>query len=364
MVDPDLLSSYEYDLPPELIAAHPAERRDAARMLVLERATGRISHRGVADLPELLRPGDLLVVNETRVVAARLKGSRTATGGRWEGLFVAATESGAWRIVGQTRGKLAPGESLTIDSPAAADGAGDRLQLTLIERGEEGEWIARPSLEGEPFTLLERFGRVPLPPYIERESPTAEDRERYQTVYARTPGAIAAPTAGLHFTESLLHSCRARGVETAAVTLHVGLGTFRPVTAKRLSEHVMHAEWCALPAETVAAIGRTRERGGRVVAVGTTTVRTLEAVAAMGELRAWSGETRLFIRPPYRFRVVDALLTNFHLPRSTLLVLLCAFAGRDSVLAAYAEAVRERYRFFSYGDAMFVQQADIRLQPP
>jgi S-adenosylmethionine:tRNA ribosyltransferase-isomerase len=355
MFDPDLLSSYEYALPPELIAAHPAERRDAARMLVLERATGRISHRGVTDLPELLRSGDLLVVNETRVVPARLHGFRTATGGRWEGLFVAAAESGAWRIVGQTRGKLTPGESLTIESPACAAGADDPLQLTLIERGEEGEWIAQPSLPGEPFALLERFGSVPLPPYIERESPTADDRERYQTVYARTPGAIAAPTAGLHFTESLLNACRVRGVETEAVTLHVGLGTFRPVTAQRLSEHVMHAEWCALPAETVAAIQRTRERRGRVVAVGTTTVRTLETVASLGEFRAWSGETRLLIRPPYRFRVVDALLTNFHLPRSTLLALLCAFAGPDQVMAAYAEAVRETYRFFSYGDAMFVE---------
>jgi S-adenosylmethionine:tRNA ribosyltransferase-isomerase len=353
MFDPDLLASYEYELPPELIAAHPAEQRDAARMLVLERASGRISHRGVADFPEQLQPGDLLVLNETRVVPARLQGYRTATKGRWEGLFLAALASGAWRIVGQTRGKLTAGESLSIPEPAGS-GSADQLELTLIERGEEGAWTARPSLEGDPFALLEQFGSVPLPPYIERAAPTPNDRERYQTVYARTPGAIAAPTAGLHFTESLLQSCRARGVETAAVTLHVGLGTFRPVTAERLSEHVMHAEWCALPAETVTAIRRTRERGGRVVAVGTTTVRTLETVAAIGELQPWLGETRLFIRPPYSFRVVDALLTNFHLPRSTLLALLCAFAGRDPVLAAYAEAVRERYRFFSYGDAMFV----------
>lgn len=356
MFDPDLLSSYDYDLPAELIAAHPAPRRDAARLLALDRATGRIAHRQIIDLPQLLTPGDLLVLNETKVVRAKLRGVRAQTGGRWEGLFVAATESGAWRIIGQTRGKLQPGESLTImPSGDREDSAGGALTLTLLQRGEEGEWLAAPSPDGDPFQLLEQFGEVPLPPYIERPSPAAEDRERYQTVYARTPGAIAAPTAGLHFTPELLAACRDRGVETAAVTLHVGIGTFRPVTAERLSEHVMHAEYCELPEATVLAIERTRQRGGRVVAVGTTTVRTLESVAAAsGELRAWRGPTRLFIRPPWQFRAVDALLTNFHLPRSTLLVLLCAFAGREPVLAAYEAAIQERYRFFSYGDAMFV----------
>ena len=356
MFDPDLLSSYDYDLPPELIAAHPAARRDAARLLTLDRATGQVAHRQITDLPQLLQPGDLLVLNETKVVPAKLRGVRAQTGGRWEGLFVAATESGAWRIIGQTRGKLQPGEALTIFPP------GDRehtvrevLTLTLLNRGEEGEWLAMPSPDGDPFPLLDRFGEVPLPPYIERPSPSDDDRERYQTVYARTPGAIAAPTAGLHFTPELLAACAERGVETTAVTLHVGIGTFRPVTAERLSDHVMHAEYCELPEETVQAIARTRQRGGRVVAVGTTTVRTLEAVAAgSGGLRAWSGPTRLFIRPPCEFRTVDALLTNFHLPRSTLLVLLSAFAGRDAVLAAYRAAIGEQYRFFSYGDAMFV----------
>lgn len=356
MHDPDLLSSYDYHLPPELIAAHPAPRRDAARLLTLKRTTGDIQHRRITDLPDLLQPGDLLVMNETKVIPARLRGFRTATGGRWEGLFIAAEESGAWRIMGQTRGTLQPGESLTIVPPPQTRPASDEqnLTLTLLDRAGGGEWLAAPSYRENAFTLLERYGEVPLPPYIQRDTPSADDRDRYQTVYARTPGAIAAPTAGLHFTNELLEACRGRGVQTAAVTLHVGIGTFRPVTAARLSEHEMHAEYCELPAETVDAIRRTRDRNGRVVAVGTTTVRTLESVAASGELRPWSGQTQLFIRPPYPFQVVDALLTNFHLPRSTLLVLLSAFAGRDAVLAAYRAAIAERYRFFSYGDAMFI----------
>jgi S-adenosylmethionine:tRNA ribosyltransferase-isomerase len=249
---------------------------------------------------------------------------------------------------------LQEGESITIQPPADRDSSAP-LTLTLDARGEEGEWQARPSLPGNSTELLDQFGSMPLPPYIHRDQPQVEDRERYQTVYARTPGAVAAPTAGLHFTPDLLAACAARGIERATVTLHVGLGTFRPVTAARLSEHVMHHEWCELPNETVDAIAATRARGGRIVAVGTTVVRTLESVAARGPLAPWQGETDLLIRPPYEFRVVDALLTNFHLPRSTLLALVYAFGGRDFLRRAYDVAIAEQYRFYSYGDAMLIE---------
>jgi S-adenosylmethionine:tRNA ribosyltransferase-isomerase len=352
MTDNDLVASYDYELPPELIAEQPAAVRDAARLLTLDRASGAIGHRGISDLPTLLRSGDVLVLNETRVIPARLAGVRTATGGRWEGLFLEATPSGEWRLIGHTRGKLTPGETLTLHSASPA--SPQTLLLQLTESRDDGEWVGVPESDRGALDLLNEFGTVPLPPYIQRESPTDSDRERYQTVYARTPGAVAAPTAGLHFTEQLLARCREQGVCLAYVTLHVGLGTFRPVAVERLSEHRMHSEWCELPPEAVTAVRRAKEAGGRVIAVGTTTVRTLESVAASGELRPWCGETDLFIRPPHRFQVVDALLTNFHLPRSTLLVLVSAFAGREHVLRAYRAAIAERYRFYSYGDAMFI----------
>lgn len=357
-MDPDLVDTYDYALPPERIADAPAERRDAARLLTLNRAAQSIGHRTIRDLPDLLRPGDLLVLNETLVLPARLQGVRTATGGKWEGLFLAAADDGIWRIIGKTRGKLTEGETITIPRPAdrtASASRSDVLTLTLEACGQEGEWRARPDLPGAPAELLEQFGSMPLPPYIERDQPQAADRERYQTVYARNPGAVAAPTAGLHFTPEVLAACRERGIMQAAVTLHVGLGTFRPVTAARLSEHVMHREWCALPEATVRAIATARARGGRIVAVGTTVVRTLESVAARGPLHAWRGETDLLIRPPYEFRIVDTLLTNFHLPRSTLLALVYAFGGRDFIRRAYDIAIAEGYRFYSYGDAMLIE---------
>lgn len=353
----DVLSSYDYNLPADLIAEEPLPRRDASRMLVLDRHTGDISHRQFSDFPEQLQPNDLLVLNETRVVPARLQGQRTLTGGKWEGLFLGLTESGCWRLIGHTRGSLRVGECLTLRRGTAAEAADDAaatLELRLIARGNDGEWLATPGDDAPAFTLLDRFGTVPLPPYIRRLTPTERDRERYQTTFARTPGAIAAPTAGLHFTPQILERCKARGANLAFVTLHVGLGTFRPVNVENLGEHVMHHEWCHLPQETVAAIAAARHAGGRVIAVGTTTVRTLESVAARGPLAAWSGETDLFIRPPYDFRVVDALLTNFHLPKSTLLMLMAAFAGRSRLMDAYSAAIEARYRFFSYGDAMFV----------
>jgi len=355
---PDLtrLSAYDYALPPELIAHHPPERRDGARLMVLSRSAQTIRQAAFPDLVDLLRAGDTLILNETRVLPARLQGIRRATGGKWEGLFLQDETRGRWRLIGQTRGKLQPGESLVIPNPR--DPADSPLELRLIERASDagGEWIAEPLIPGTAVALLERYGQMPLPPYIHREREEAEDRERYQTSFARTPGSVAAPTAGLHFTPEILDRVRARGVRVGFVTLHVGLGTFRPVSAEELAAHDMHSEWCELPAATAELVNTTRQAGGRIVAVGTTSVRTLESAAAHsdGLLQAWSGTTQLFIRPPYAFRVVDALLTNFHLPKSTLIILVSTFAGYDLTQLAYQTAVEERYRFFSYGDAMFI----------
>lgn len=357
-MDPDLLDSYDYKLPAGRIADTPPAQRDSSRLMSLDRAAQSIAHRTIRDLPELLRRGDLLVLNETRVLPARLQGFRTATGGQWEGLFLGRASDGAWRIIGKTRGRLAVGETLSVPVPAdrqAASTGADLLTLHLESQGADGEWRAQPDRAGSAAELLERYGSMPLPPYIHRDQPRAEDRERYQTVFARHPGAVAAPTAGLHITPGLLTACSERDIAHACVTLHVGLGTFRPVTAARLSEHVMHREWCDLPSATASAIQKTRERGGRIVAVGTTVVRTLEAVAALGPVRAWQGETDLLIRPPYEFRVVDALLTNFHLPRSTLLALVYAFGGRKFIRQAYDAAIEREYRFYSYGDAMLIE---------
>lgn len=351
------LDLYDYHLPDELIAREPPVQRAGARLLVLHRASGRIEHRTVLDLPLLLRPQDLLVLNDTRVLPARLVGRRAATGGRWEGLFLKAPQPGLWEVIGQTRGKLLIGEELIVPAVTAAGrnpGVGNELRLTLVERLEDGGWLMRPQLAGSHVELLGRFGQVPLPPYIERDAATEADRERYQTLHARHPGSVAAPTAGLHFTPELLATCRESGVQDAYVTLHVGLGTFRPISVERLADHVMHSEWCEVGPETVERIRQTRTAGGRVVAVGTTSVRTLETASQTGQLEPFSGDTRLFIQPPYSFRSVDVILTNFHLPKSTLLVLLSAFVGRERLLEAYAAAIVERYRFYSYGDAMLV----------
>lgn len=355
------LDLYDYHLPEELIAREPATQREAARLLVLHRQTGEMEHRVVADLPDLLQPRDLLVLNDTRVLPARLVGQRAATGGRWEGLFLKAAQADVWEVIGQTRGKLQPGEDLVVaatltGSPELAGerGAPDELRLRLVERLPDGGWLVRPNLPGSPVEILARFGQVPLPPYMERDTATAADRERYQTLHARRPGSVAAPTAGLHFTPELLARCRARGIHDAYVTLHVGLGTFRPISVEKLSDHVMHSEWCDVPAATCDRIADTRAAGGRVVAVGTTSVRSLESASRTGQLAPFAGETQLFIQPPYHFRTVDVMLTNFHLPKSTLLVLLAAFLGRERMLEAYAVAIAERYRFYSYGDAMLI----------
>ncbi|MFV0444731.1 MAG: tRNA preQ1(34) S-adenosylmethionine ribosyltransferase-isomerase QueA [Planctomycetaceae bacterium] len=353
----ELLSSYDFDIPCELIASQPLADRDASRLMRLHRATGNIEHHPFRELPELLRPRDLLVLNETRVIPARLVGHRTITGGRWEGLYLGTTEQGLWRLMGQTRGRLLPGESITLQPVhATGDTLRDTFRLTLVEKELDGVWQMQPESDFSPLVVLDHFGTVPLPPYMGRDIANATDVERYQTTYASTPGAVAAPTAGLHFTPEVFDRCAARNITTAKVTLHVGIGTFRPISVEQLTEHKMHAEWCSIPPETAAAIAHTRHAGGRIVAVGTTTVRTLESVANLhtGNVVAWSGETNLFIRPPYRFHTVDSLVTNFHLPKSSLVVMLSAFAGREQMLSAYAAAVREQYRFFSYGDAMLV----------
>jgi len=349
MAEADL---YDYSLPAELVAQEPLADRSAARLLVVGRATGGLRHRHVRDLPEILRPGDLVVVNDSRVVPARLVGRREKTGGRWEGLFLRVDEAtGAWQILAHTRGRPAIGERVLLEG---RDG-GATAALTLVGRAGGGSWLAAPDAAGSPEAILERVGHVPLPGYIRGGVEAAGDRERYQTVYARASGSAAAPTAGLHFTTELLERLAARGIERASVTLHVGLGTFRPITAERLDDHVMHTEWCGCPAETVAAVAAARGRGGRVVAVGTTAARTLESAARAATAGGWSGTTDLFIRPGFEFRVVDCLLTNFHMPRTTLMVLVSAFAGRELILRAYDEAIRERYRFLSYGDAMLLE---------
>lgn len=347
---------YDYDLPRNLIAQRPLEDRAAARLLVVRRTEGTVEHHQIRDLPELLSAGDLLVVNNTRVVPARLVGRRAATSGQWEGLFLEVERDGlhvgAWRLLAQTRGRPTLGERIELfDRSGTVAG-----ELTLLARGPGGSWLVRPEGNEPVEVLLGRVGRVPLPGYIRSGLDEPGDVERYQTVFAREAGSAAAPTAGLHFTEGLLATLAARGIGRSHVTLHVGLDTFRPITAERLDDHPMHTEWCDCPSTTAAAVRETRARGGRVVAVGTTSVRTLETAAARAPagklLDAWEGATDLFIRPGHAFRVVDCLLTNLHMPRTTLMVLVAAFAGRDLVMRAYAEALQEQYRFLSYGDAM------------
>lgn len=347
---------FDYPLDPSLIAQRPLERRDASRLMHLHRPTGRVEHHTFASLPRILRPGDLLVLNDTRVVPAKFA-LRRATGGRIEGLFLREAELGQWEVLLRGAGRCRPGEELTFEPDAGA-------VLRPVENLGEGRYRVAVSPEQPAEPLLGRVGATPLPPYIRRNGPEREpaDREQYQTVYAQRPGAVAAPTAGLHFTPKLLAELEQAGVSTAAVTLHVGLGTFAPVKTIRLDEHDMHSEWYDLPVGAAQRIAAARGAGGRVVAVGTTSVRVLETVAARrGELKSDSGWTNLFLRPPAEFRAVDALITNFHLPRSTLLMLVAAFCepggtgGLETIRRAYAEAQKERYRFYSYGDAMLIE---------
>lgn len=344
------LSRYDYDLPRRLIAQQPLDHRGDARLMVVDRGSGSIQHRHVRDLPELLRSNDCLVINDSRVVPARLIGKRSLTGGQWQGLFLSTDEPGRWRLLCKTRGKLMPGETVRLINRRGLDD----LELRLLEKQPGGVWLARPDSDDETFALLDRVGRVPLPHYIRGGEMLEDDRLRYQTVYARHPGSAAAPTAGLHFSKELLGQLVDAGITPVRATLHVGLDTFRPITAAMLAEHSMHSERGELTATAVDRIQHCRSLGGRVVAVGTTSVRILETATASGTLQPWSGKTDLFIRPPYRFRIVDALMTNFHLPRTTLLVLVRTFGGDELVMRAYAEAIREKYRFYSYGDAMLI----------
>jgi S-adenosylmethionine:tRNA ribosyltransferase-isomerase len=378
-------SFFDYHLPDHLIAQHPAARRDEARLLVVRRDAGTLEHRVFRDLPELLSPGDLLVLNDTKVLPARLVGRREATGGRWEGLFLRRVD-GLWELLAQTRGYAREGEAFAVEPGP--------FRLVLRGRTADRHWLMEPDPPGEPEDLLARFGHIPLPPYIRKGVAGDEDREEYQTVYAVHPGSVAAPTAGLHFTPELLARLEAMDIPSARVTLHVGPGTFAPVKAADPAEHRIHSEWCEVTPAAAEAVNACKARGGRVVAVGTTAVRTLETAARQpphppsrgrsaegrvgGEaeqtpyphpppqggrgqegptgsrVAPFRGDTGLYIRPPFEFRAVDALVTNFHLPRTTLLLLVGAFAGPELLRHAYEEAIRREYRFYSYGDAMLV----------
>ena len=374
-------SDFDYHLPPELIAQQPAARRDASRMMVVHRSDGRIEHKTFSDLPDYLNAGDLVVLNNTRVIPARIFGSKPGTGGKVEFLMLEEVGPGIWDVLMRCRRRPVVGGEVVL-----AEG---QARAVLLEDGEMGRARIRIESAAPVLELLEKYGEPPLPPYIQRTEDggrkTEEDRERYQTVYAKTPGAVAAPTAGLHFTPEVFERLRAKGVARAEVTLHVGLGTFRPVTAAQLEDHRMEAERYEISEEAARSVADTKARGGRIVAVGSTAVRTLETAALknsnvglprrssqrcpassrcggttprqsslLASLRAKTGRSDLFIYPPYEFKVVDVMLTNFHLPKSTLIMMVSALAGRELILRAYDEAIRGKYRFFSYGDCMLI----------
>ena len=337
-------SDFYFDLPQELIAQTPLARRDASRLMCLDRRTGALEHRHFYELPELLQPGDCLVLNDSRVLPARLIGKRIPGGGVCEVLLLTQRGEREWECLVRPGKKLRPGARVSF-----GDGA---LTAEIVSELSDGNRLVRFSYSGIFMEVLEQLGEMPLPPYIKEK---LADRERYQTVYAKEPGSAAAPTAGLHFTEELLDKIREKGIRVCSVTLHVGLGTFRPVKEDDILDHEMHSEFCIIPEETAETVNETKRSGGRVIAVGTTSCRTLESFAeADGTLRARSGWTNIFIYPGYTFRCIDALVTNFHLPESTLIMLVSALAGRDNILNAYQTAVAERYRFFSFGDAMFI----------
>jgi S-adenosylmethionine:tRNA ribosyltransferase-isomerase len=346
----------DYTLPSELIAQEPLHNRADARLMLVDRSRGAIDHYHVRDLPRLLVPGDRLVLNDTKVIPAQLRGVRVETGGRWQGLFLGTLDGGDWRLVCKTRGRLKPMEKIQL-----VDRNGKRsFTLWLLEKMSEGQWRVHPEAESDALELLDQVGRVPLPPYIRGGNMIDSDVHDYQTVYARCPGAVAAPTAGLHFTLPLLRAIEQAGIAFTAVTLHVGLGTFRPIAVENPAEHSMHQEWAELTEQAARELNATRAAGGRIIAVGTTVTRVLETVAGQTtaegqcEVRAWNGDTGLFVRPPHAFQLVDALMTNFHFPRTTLLLLVQAFGGTELVREAYETAVREEYRFYSYGDAMLI----------
>ncbi len=337
------ISEFNYDLPPELIAQTPAESRDGSRLLILDRRSGATRHGMFRDILAEVRAGDLWVFNDTRVIPARLYGKREGTGAKVEMLLLHPLGNDRWEVLVKPGKKAIPGDCIRFAPEFVAQ---------VEERTDFGGRVVKFSYHDDFDLLLDKHGEMPLPPYIHKK---LRDKERYQTVYSRIQGSAAAPTAGLHFTPELMVEMKERGAEIHYVTLHVGLGTFRPVSVEKIEDHVMHEEYYAVKEETAAAVNRAKDEGRRVVAVGTTSVRTLEAASGSGRLMAGSGKTELFIYPGYEFRIVDAMLTNFHLPQSTLLMMISAFAGRDNIMKAYHEAVEAKYRFFSFGDAMWIR---------
>jgi S-adenosylmethionine:tRNA ribosyltransferase-isomerase len=344
-----LACDFDFELPAELIAQQPIEPRDHSRLMVIDRRRKCWEHHTFNELPQLLHSGDLLVRNNSAVIPARLLGCRAMTKGKWEGLVLRELFDQRWEVLAKTRGRPSPGEHVIV---------GQGLHLVLESKTESGSWIVRPGHHGNDRqtlqALLEKHGQTPLPPYIKRGQDLPSDHLSYQTVYARHPGSVAAPTAGLHFTEELFSRLAKLRITWVDLLLHVGLGTFRPVEVERLEDHVMHAEWAEVSPEVADTVNFRRALGGRIVAVGTTSARVLETASRGGTIQPFLGLTNLFIRPGHVFRGLDALITNFHLPRSSLLVLVSAFAGCELIRAAYAEAIRSRYRFFSYGDAMLI----------
>jgi len=348
------VSMLDYELPHQLIAQNALPDRSASRLLVMDRKSGQIDHRAFENILDYLRKDDCLVLNDSKVIPARFY-LRRHTGGTVEGLFLRQTEQNDWRVLLKHSRRIKPGEILHFCKPGADQP--DSAALTILEKQPQGIWRVKPVPFEDPLLLLDRFGCPPLPPYIHRsrqELTSPADFQRYQTVYAKIPGSIAAPTAGLHFTPELLERLRDRSVRIARVTLHGGMGTFKPITVEKLEDHVMHREACSLDQNAADLINQTKQNSGRIIAVGTTSVRTLETMAQNQQVLPGARWTSLFITPGYRFQIVDALITNFHLPRSTLLALVCAFAGRDQILRAYRLAVENQYRFFSYGDAMLI----------
>lgn len=339
------VKDFDFYLPEELIAQHPMEKRDEARLLVLGKKTGEIEHKIFKDILDYLTPNDCLVLNNTRVLPARLIGSKEETGGKMEFLLLKRTGNDEWETL------VKPGKRAQIGAKFIF-GNGE-LKAEVIAMGEEGSRIVKFYYEGIFEEILDQLGQMPLPPYIKEK---LDDKEMYQTVYSKEEGSAAAPTAGLHFTEELLEKIKEKGVKLAFLTLHVGLGTFRPVKVEEIQEHIMHSEYYKMDKETAKIINTTREKGGRVIAVGTTSCRTLETIGDIeGKVKEQSGWTDIFIYPGYKYKVVDALITNFHLPQSTLLMLVSALAGRDNIMNAYNMAVEKEYRFFSFGDAMFIK---------
>ena len=344
------LNDYDYELPEDLIAQQPPQNRTDARMMVIDRSNGSIADLHIRDFPSIIESQDAIVLNDTKVIPARLRGTRLKTGGKWEGLFIQAPGLNNWCILSKNRGTILPGEHVGLLDQHGTQ----QYSLEFIQKLEGGLWLVRPSVPGSSIELLERVGEVPLPPYIRGGLSDTADLVDYQTVYATNPGAVAAPTAGLHFSDDLLGQISNQGTLIQKVTLHVGIGTFRPMGSDDIKKHEMHSEWGRISNESADELSRVQQSGGKIYSVGTTSVRVLETCAADGELTGWEGMTDLYISPGYNFRSVDALLTNFHLPKSSLLVLVRTFGGHELLKEAYAKAIEKKYRFYSYGDAMLI----------